>query len=332
MRFRNSIRLLLENFKYVYKMLLYKCIIMLVASALCCAFVLPELIRFWNSEQVVQFLENGKEFLKCFVALDHTGTEAAKQAILGDKGSLSGVLSLLSSMTTELILIVVGVVIVYLLKRFVDTIFHFTTGALLNDKMASYAETPFGTSAVSNLGKASLYALVYVPIVFVYDVIWVALGVFILMSMPIFLGTPVVVTVAVLAQSVKLSLTAYWLPAMTNGAKLREAMKCQGKEARAQKWRVFAFYLGSTYFVLIINVLALICSLGSALIITLPASYFFLICAQYVCYYTIKGRKYFISYDNIAANPTCGDCTKLLHYIEKKEEPATAEEPQTTQE
>ena len=326
MRFRNSLRLLMENFKYVYKMLLYKCIIGLISVALCCAFILPEMVKFWNSEQVQLLFTNVKEFIRCFVALHREGMETAKTAILGDTGSLAGVISLLSTMTTEIVLMLVGVVIVYLLRRLADTVCHFTTGAQLNDKMASYAETPFATSAVSHLGKALLYAIVYVPLIFLFDVVMILLCGIVLMYTPIVLGLPVAATILVVMQAFKLSKTAYWLPAMTNGSTLKKAMGSQGKEARAQGWKVFGFYVVCVYFVIIVNVMAAICTFGSALIITLPASYFFFIWAQYVSYYTIKGKKYFITYDKIADNPTCGDCSKLLHYIEEKksEEPAPA--------
>ena len=320
MRFRNSLRLLMENFKYVYKMLLYKCIIGLVSVALCCAFILPELVKFWESEQVQLLITNGKEFLKSFVALHKDGMEAAKEAILGESGSLAGVANLISTMTTEIVLMMVGVIVVYLLRRFADTVCHFTTGALLNDKMATYAEMPFATSAVSNLGKASLYAIVYVPLIFAHDVVMILLCALILMYTPIVIGLPVAVTLLVVMQAFKLAKTAYWLPAMTNGAKLKEAMGSQGKEARAQGWKVFGFYVVCVYFVIIVNVMAAICTFGSALILTLPASYFFFICAQYVCYYTIKGKKYFITYDKIADNSACGDCAKLFQNLQEKKE------------
>ena len=331
MRFRNSLRLLMENFKHVYKMLLYKCIIGLISVALCCAFILPELVKFWNSEQVQLLVTNGKEFLRSFVALHKDGMEAAKEAILGESGSLAGVANLISTMTTEIVLMMVGVIVVYLIRRFADTICHFTTGALLNDKMATYAEMPFGPSAVSNLGKASLYAIVYVPLIFVHDVAMVFLCALILMYTPIVIGLPASVTLLVIMQAFKLSKTAYWLPAMTNGAKLKEAMGSQGKEARAQGWKVFGFYVVCVYFVIIVNVMAAVCTFGSALILTLPASYVFFICAQFVCYYTIKGKKYFITHDKIADNSACGDCAKLFQSMQEKAAQETPSETETMQ-
>ena len=61
MRFRNSLRLLMENFKHVYKLLFSKLIITVVATALCCAFVLPELIEIFSSPEVQNLGEKLKE-------------------------------------------------------------------------------------------------------------------------------------------------------------------------------------------------------------------------------------------------------------------------------
>lgn len=315
-------------------MLLYKCIVTLIAIALCCAFVLPEMLKFWNSEQVQTLLENGKEFVKCFVSLNRAGMESAKEAILGSNGSFQQVEKLLSSMTLEIVLTIVGFVFVYILKRFVDTLCHFTVGSLLNDKMSTYAEMPFATSIISNLGKASVYSLVYVPVVFAFDIIIAVLCWFMLSILPVFLGIFCSISLIVICQAFKLTFTAYWMPALTNGASLKEAMRSQGKEAKTQRVKVFGVYFASVYFVIIVNVVATICTFGSALIITLPASYFFFICQQYVCYYTIKGKKYFITYDKIAANPDKGDSEHFFDYISTETETVeiiTAEEDKTNE-
>jgi hypothetical protein len=127
------------------------------------------------------------------------------------------------------------------------------------------------------------------------------------------------VTVIVLGQALKLTFTVYWMPAMTDGKRLRDALKSQGKEARAQSWKVFGIYFASVYFVFIVNVVAFLCTLGSALLITLPASYFFFICEQYVCYYTVQGKRYFVSHDRIADNPDRGDVEHYFDYVQSGE-------------
>ena len=321
MRFRNSIRLFMENFRHVYKLFLYKIVITLIASALCCAFVLPELVDFWKDPAMQNLIADCKEFAKVFFELNREMLEGAKQEIVGPSGSLRQVVSLISSMRMEIILTVAGVMIVYLIKRFAETICHFTTGSMLNDKMATYAETPFATSSVANLGKASVYALTYVPLVFLFDAL-ILLGIFGLMVLlPILPALFCSMTLLVLAQALKLTIFSNWMPAMTtDNMRLRDAARTRGLKENGRQWtKAFSMYLVTVYAIIIVNAIAALFTFGSALIITVPASYFLLICEQYVHYYTIKGKKYFVTFESITSNPDYGDSEHFFEYVDVKE-------------
>ena len=174
MRFRNSIRLLMENFKQVFRLLLCRTVITVVAITLCCTFVLPEFLKIWKSSQFQTLYEDFKNLLKAFTDLNGTELETIKKALFGKGGSLHKFLNLLSSKIVEITLVVIGCVVVYLLKRFAETICYFSIGGVLNDKMTTYAETSFFTSFVANLGKAAAYAGFYVPVVFFFDVLTLA--------------------------------------------------------------------------------------------------------------------------------------------------------------
>ena len=63
MRFRNSTRLLTENFKNVYKILLYTLAVALVAIALSCTFLLPNLLEILDSMEMTAVVSDLKEFL-----------------------------------------------------------------------------------------------------------------------------------------------------------------------------------------------------------------------------------------------------------------------------
>lgn len=326
MRFLNSFRLLMENFRLVYKLLLYKLIIALVASALCCAFLLPELINFWHSAEVQTLLSDGKSFAIAFLDLSNEGMTNAKEAIVGESGSLRALGTLVSSRKLEIILTCVGLMVVYLIQRFAETLCHFTTGSMLNDKMATYAETPFSTSSVANLGKATAYTFLYVPVSFVFDVALISAVYVLIRFLPIFAGLFFGITLFVVGQAYKLTLTANWMPAMTTDNKpLREAIRRGSKEERKQGIRAFSSYIVSVYAVIILNVLAAVCTFGSALLITVPSSYFLFICQQYVHYYTVKGKKYFITYERIATNPDRGDSEHFFDYIHKAESETAAD-------
>lgn len=326
MRFRNGLRLLMENFKHVYNLLLSKLIVSLVATAICCAFVLPELLEVWRSAQVQGLVENLKGSLKVLLSADQKEMEALKESLMGPDGSFQQVVGLLGTMRLEIVLTCVGCAVVYLVKRYIETICHFTTGSMLNDKMATYAETPYVTAFVTNIGKASVYSAVYVPVVFLFDVVMVALAYIFLSVTPVFVGLFGAMTIIVCCHALKMTFTSRWLPAMTADNKtLREAMRCADKQERQRNIKAFSSYLVAVYFIVIVNVAAAFCTFGSALIITIPASYFFLICLQYVNYYTLMGKKYFLTYEHIATDPTRGDSEHFFDYM-CEEESTEAEE------
>lgn len=316
MLFRNSIRLLMENFKNVYKILLYKVIVGIVAGALCVAMILPQLLELINSAPMQDLIVGAKSFFKALLSANATELGAVKEEIFGDQGALHRFADLLLSRTAGIVLGMLGCVVVYLLKRFADTLCYFAVGGVLNDRMSTYAETPLATSYVKNMGKACRYALVYVPIAFAFEAAALAVCYLAIRFLNILTALFVSVTVIVLAQALKFTFTGRWMPAMiTDGSRLRDSLRYADKTERKQRGKMFSTYLVSVYGVVIVNVIAAICTFGSALIITIPTSYFLFICEQFTHYYTIKGKKYFITYERIASNPDRGDREHFFDYI-----------------
>lgn len=324
MLFRNSIKLLMENFKGVYKILLYKFIVSLIAGALFAAMILPELIEIVQSVEAQALWLDIQAMFKAFFAANGSALETAKASIFGLDGTLNGVLKLILSKMTAIVLTAIGCVVVYLLKRFVETLCYFAVGSSLNDRMSAYAETPFIASYVQNLGKASRYALVYVPSVFLLDAVTILLSLLVLTNLNIFPALFLSITLVVIMQSVKLTFTGLWMPSMTADNKPLKQSFAYDKKERKQIPKIFSTYVVTVYGVIILNVIAAVCTFGSALLITVPASYMLFICVQYVNYYTIKGKKYFITYDKIASNPDHGDREHFFEYITQTEE--TSEE------
>ncbi len=331
MRFGNSIRLLMENFKQTYRLFIYKVIMGLVVCALCSALIIPEVMEIIEADVTQELIENFKGIFTALVSHE-AGVDSKHyvDAVFGEGGSLKKVIDLILSMRWELVFTVIGCLFVYLFSRFVDTLFYFTIGSTMNDKMATYADTPFGTAFVANLGKASAYAGVYVPIAFLFDAAAIAISCVFLRFLPLLLALFLSVTVIVLSQSFKLTLTNHWMPAMTaDGKKLKDALRYENKREKRQGIKVFSLYVVAVYMVIVINVVAAICTFGSALLVTVPTSYLLFICIQYVNYYTMKGKKYFITYERIESNPDHGDSEHFFEYIEEVEKelnPAPLEE------
>jgi len=330
MRFRNSFGLLIENFKNTYKILLYKLIIGVVATALSCALLLPNLLPILQSTEMSALIADAKDFV---MALVGGNSEFLQGFQTHFKETLSALVRLLDAKMSRIVWSIVGCVFVYLLERFMDTLCYFSIGGILNDKMATYAETPFAAAYIKNLGKASVYSLVYVPVVFLFDFLVVLFCyfcffyLFSLLHLNLLISLFFSVTVVVLSQALKLTITSMWLPAMAaDNMTIGQAMRFGARGPNGQWKKTYSTYIVSVYFVIIANVVAAVCTLGSALLLTIPASYLFFICIQFVNYYTVQGKKYFITYEQIATNRARGDSEHFFDTIEEPAEDITEEQ------
>ncbi len=156
--------------------------------------------------------------------------------------------------------------------------------------------------------------------ILLYDVAIIAVVCVILAFVPFIAALFCSVTAVAFLQAFKLTITYHWMPAMTvDGKKLSAAMRCDSKTEKKQRSKLFSTYLVGVYLVIIVNVAAAICTFGSALLISIPASYFFFICMQYVNYYTVKGKRYFLTYEQIASNPDHGDSEHFFDYLGESE-------------
>lgn len=311
MRFRNSVRLLMGNFKNAYKILFYNLVVMVITGALAAALVYPGLRDIIKSDEMAALFRDIKGFFKALVNGNSEYLAGFKAQFTGAGGTVRSLVALLRSQLSNIVFAVIGIVFIYLVARFLNTLCFFTMGDLLDDRMASYGETKFSDSYIRNLGRASIYSVAYVPIVFAFDALMILACYFLFFYLFDFLGLLVSlflsVTFIVILQAFKLTWTSMWLPAMvTDKQTLRQAMSQKDKTTRKQRKSIFLTYVTTVYIVIIMNVAAGLFTVGSALLVTIPASYFLFICQQFVNYYTVKGKKYFVSYESVVVNPSYG--------------------------
>ena len=319
MRFRNAFLLLLENFKNVYKILLYKLIVALVCTAIYCALILPELNVIFTSAEWLALKEDGLALLATFMptATQSQFTEVRNRLA---ETTLPAFAQMVLGQTAGIVVRAVCCVLVYLLQRFVDTVCYFTVGSVLNDRMATYGDTPFFKAYLLNLSKSAKYSLVYVPIVFLFDLASIVVCIAVFELVNLFYAPFLCVSAIALCQTLKLTFTSHWMPRMvTDDCTLRGAMRGYEKTEKKHLSKVFSTNLSAVFCIIALNVLALLFTAGSALLLTVPASYLFLLCLQFVNYYTVKGKKYFITYDNISTHSSFGDTAEFFKAVEEEE-------------
>ena len=306
MRYRNAFRLAMENFASVYKLLLYRFITGVVFFSL--TFVtlrlgLHSIIRSAEANTLTALLKDfvhaiatgDVERLQVFQTDFHEAILAFGDLLLAKIGGIVGS--------------VIGVCVIYLVSRFVNGLGVFAFAQIDEDRMSTCSRTRFPTAYFKSMGKGALYQLAYVPLSFVYDVLAVLACWFFFFYLPSFLpawgivttliAISITLTAYICLQALKMTFISAWMPAMLDGQSLKKAMRTSILSRKGFGKR-FSGYLVTLYLLFAVNFALAIFTFGGALLLSVPFSFLLLLNIQFVHYYEDNGKKYFISYNEIA--------------------------------
>ena len=306
MIFRNAFNLFIDNFKLNYKYLLYKVLVLVLTVSLSAALIFPNISFIFSSAELTGLIDLIKSWVGAIARGDVeylAGFSETFTAALADVGAM------LRAETSNIVFTVIMAVLIMLINRFLSGMGNFVTGTLIDDKLSSYADTPFRASYIKNLGKGCLWQLFYVPVTFVYDVLVLCLCYVFFLVMLAIIRVGVVatlfalalsVTLYIVSQAIKLTVANAMTPAIITdregmGKAIRKGFSFAGKRFG----KLFSVYLVTGYLIMAVNVAAALVTFGSALLLTLPTSYLLLICIQFVSYYTGEEKRYFVAADKI---------------------------------
>lgn len=306
MIFKNAFHLLVDNFTLNYKLLLYKIVVGIVVLALSMGLLYPTLNMLFTSESFNALVKLLGDFLQAIVTGNSTFLQTFPDRL---QSAVTAFLTFLGERTPNLVFFCVSLALLVIVSRFLNGMGDFAFSVLIDNKMSSYAKTAFFSAYISNLGKAALWQVVYVPVTFVYDLLTIAvcyLFFVVLLSVisVAFLASIVALmfSVALLlaAAAVKQTLFSNAIPALvTDNMRLRDALKNTFKFTKERFMTLFSTYLITSLLILCINVLFALSTFGAALLITIPMTYLMLFCIRFVGYYTYSQKKYFLAEDNI---------------------------------
>lgn len=300
MRFKNTLSIVIDNFVNVFKLLLYRLVSNVIFFSLVYVILTLNLKGIVKSQEATDIFNLIKGFFDSLVSGD---VEWLSTFQANFNAAITAFVSLLKAHIGSIVWSVVGVCLIYLLARFANGLCVFAIGNAVNDRMQIYAHTKFSTAYFMNLGKAALYQVIYVPVIFLYDVVTVVVCYFFFFSalsfLPLIFTIAMAVTGVVCMQALKFTLISAWMPAIiTDGEKVCSAMKKSVCRKRGFGKR-FAGFLVIIYMIIILNVTTAVCTLGSGLLLTIPISFLLILCMQFVDYYEDGKKKYFIAYDKI---------------------------------
>jgi hypothetical protein len=168
MKFKNTLNVFVDNFSVVYRHLLYRLVITLITFGLYSAVIYPFANAILSSSGYQQLISGVKEFINNLLE--------GRAAELGDttekiRTAINSIVTMVSTNSGNIIWGVVGVLAVYIIKKFLMGIGNYATSAVICDKMALRAKSPYILTLVRNLKTAVIYNLIYVPLAVVYEIV-----------------------------------------------------------------------------------------------------------------------------------------------------------------
>lgn len=301
MKFKHTFHVFVDNFSVTYKQLLYRLIVSLVAIGLYAAVIVPLVKGLTDSAQYTNLIEGVKLFLKNLVEGNSAEMGEATEQI---KTAFNGISEFVTHNAGNIALGALGVILVQLIQKFFDGIGNYVTAAVINDKMALRAQSPFMVTLLHSLKPAALYSLIYVPVSLVYSLaVYVGTFYIIFFLLPSFffpLKIFLFITLMVVAVSLKMVFTTDWLPALIRG-KMRQGQAFRYTFSRKNKrtLNVLSNYLVITLMIFALNVAAVLCTFGAGTLLTVPSSYVILVCFEFVNYYDREELKYFLDKNTV---------------------------------
>ena len=307
MRFRNAFHITIDNFSSAFKMLLYRLIVAAVTFSLVYVILRLALDVIVESAEWETLTGMVGEF---FRALTSGDSAVLKDFQTNFHDALADFAALLARNGGAIAGAVVGVCLIYILSRFLNGLCLFALAGSMYDRMSLFARTGFTAAYFKHLASAALYEVIYVPVTFLYDVASVLACWFVFCYVPSFIpawvGLAVLaslcltVTLIVFLQALKMTFISAWLPSVVSGDKTVGKGLAAAFRAVRGFWRRFSTFLAAIYIILAVNVMFALATFGSALFITVPLSYLFLLALQFVHYFEDGEQKYFISVHAIA--------------------------------
>lgn len=302
MKFKHTFNVFVDNFSVTYKQLLYRLIIGIIASVICILGIYPIIKNdLLHSPELSSLTAGVKSFLSSLLKGE---VENLGDISLKVQDAYKEFMVLVNTKTSRLVLSGLLILIVHLVSSWFTGLGNYATAAVVNDKMALRAESPFLGTLIRNLKEAAIYNAMYVPLSILYDLA-VAAAMFFLVSSILsggwmLLGIFLFAAVIVFAVALKLTFTSDWLPAIIRG-KMGPGKSFVYTFNRTNKNTLNVL---SNFTVLVIlifgfNVAALLLTFGVGLLLTIPSSYVILVTFELVNYYEREEIKYFLDKNTI---------------------------------
>ena len=311
MRITNAFKILINNSSVIYKSMFFKLIVSSLLF-LCGYFIVSNDVGYIvNSDEVHGFWRAILDTFDGFVKGNGVNTELLPQAF-------DSLLVMIRSNIRELTLALMKVGLFIFLLNLVERICNYAVGVLTDDFMSALSKYSLVSKLFSNFGKALLYSLIIVPLAMIFDAVVLGLAILIAVyGIKVISIFAIIISImfVVLALSCKFALFSTFMPKIVSGKKSigQSFVECFKKREK------FIHMVGSYAFAIMIsfylNVSVAVFTLGVGLIISIPLTSLFIVIINFVDYYQLEGKRYYVSNEEVVTPKQMHKNAELLKYM-----------------
>ena len=311
MRIKNAFKILIGNSTVIYKSTFFKLIATSILSLIAYFVISNDIGYIVNSVEVHDFWNAIITTLTDFVKGNGLDVQLLPQ-------TFNALLAMLNANVLEIFIALVKVGLFIFLLNVIERISNFAVGLLTNGYMSALSKFHLFPSLVANIGNAILYSLIIVPIVMIVDAVVLFIAVLIAVYGLKFISVFAIILAiifAVFALSCKFTLFSNFLPRIIAG----EQSVGKAFIGCFKKREGFAHMLGNYAFVIMIsfylNVSVAVFTLGVGLLISIPLTSLFIVAINFVDYYQLQGKRYYVSAEEVVTPRQLHKHAQLLKYM-----------------
>lgn len=297
MSYKNSVKLLANNFSLVWKQLCYMLIVCVLMFGLSYSFAIPT-IKVLKANNVI------KEITSIFETI-YTAPKEIVTAISDTFLHLTEVL--ISNFSKIWFSLLSTMILAQILYQVLKNISIYNLSSLMHYQMTSFVEIGYTRNLIATLKQGFYFGFAK----FIYKLPFTLLKFAVLYtyfklattSISIFIGLFIVSIALIFLSSLELSLfsgmTGYLFMNNYNTSPFKALFK-GGAQILKKFPRIFSNSIIATLSIVVVNVFLGVFTLGAGLLITLPATMLFKSIFELCTYFGVKGERYYLSKTIIA--------------------------------
>lgn len=293
MALKNTFKILFNNFSNVWKLMLYKFIILLLSCGLVAGFVLPNILTIISDLGDTGLFDNVKKLVNDFL----TRSTEFTQNVEAVKHSLDRASYTLTENANKLMLSYIYIAVIFLIANVLGGLSELAVSDIINGDMSASAKYGFLSRFTICLGKSFKYRLIMLITalpcyIIIGYVVWVAfsflMGVIGIFSL--FFG----IALFIFLLSVVNAFFCCQLPHITvSKAPVFDSIRISFNLVKPRFSRHVSYFVLINISLLFFNVLLALFTCGVGLIVSLPLISLFNVTYRMVIYYEANGLKYY---------------------------------------